>query len=106
MVLGAYKSAYARLEGGLGKPFCDHIQASHVAAAGVFTLAVGLILAPLVSTILLPALLGCVLLVRHLTRRWLGGITGDVLGALNEITEATLLTIAACLHHTQSLTGL
>jgi adenosylcobinamide-GDP ribazoletransferase len=105
MVLGAYKSTYARLEGGLGKPFCEHIQPAHVAAASASTLVAGLVLAPLMSAILLPVLLACVLLVRRLTRRWLGGITGDVLGALNEITEAALLTIAACLHHCQSLTG-
>jgi adenosylcobinamide-GDP ribazoletransferase len=106
IVLGAYKSTYARLEGGLGKPFCDHLQAPQVLAVSVYTLAAGLALAPRMSAILFAVVLLCVLLMRGLTRRWLGGITGDVLGAINEITEVALLSTAACLHHGATLASL
>jgi cobalamin synthase len=54
-------------------------------------------MAPLRGGFLFLTLMACVLLVRFLSQRWLGGITGDVLGATNEITEALLLSVAACL---------
>jgi adenosylcobinamide-GDP ribazoletransferase len=94
MVLGAYRSVYPRPEGGLGKTFCEHLKAGHSLAAIAITLLTVVLIAPLVGAVLLMTLLGCVGLLRTSARHWLGGVTGDVLGALNEIAEAVLLTVA------------
>jgi adenosylcobinamide-GDP ribazoletransferase len=97
MVLASYKSIYARAEGGLGKAVCDHINTRQLMTATVVTALLCLMLAPFRGVFLILTLMACVLLMRFLSRRWLGGITGDVLGAINEITEAVLLSVAACL---------
>jgi len=97
MVLTSYKSTYARAEGGLGKAVCDHLSRRQLVTTTAVTVLLCLIMAPLRGGFLFLTLMACVLLVRFLSQRWLGGITGDVLGATNEITEALLLSVAACL---------
>jgi adenosylcobinamide-GDP ribazoletransferase len=103
MVLGAYRSIYPRPEGGLGKSFCEQLSFRHVAGALLLTLAGIAASAPLLGGILLLSGLVCVGLLRFCSQRWLGGITGDVLGALNEISEAVLLAVAAAV--TSNLPG-
>jgi adenosylcobinamide-GDP ribazoletransferase len=94
MVLGAYHSVYPRPEGGLGKTFCEELKAGHLLAATALACVAVVLIAPLAGAVLLMTLLGCVGVSRMLATRWLGGVTGDVLGALNEIAEALLLTVA------------
>ncbi|HAA04547.1 MAG TPA: adenosylcobinamide-GDP ribazoletransferase, partial [Syntrophobacteraceae bacterium] len=94
MVWGAYRSVYPRPEGGLGKAFCEQLHVGHLLAATTLGAVAVVLVAPLAGAVLLIALSGCVGLLRILAQRWLGGITGDVLGALNEIAEALLLTVA------------
>lgn len=94
MVLGAYRIVYPRPEGGLGKTFCEQLKAGHSLAATAITLLAVVLIAPLGGAVLFMTLLGCVGLLRTSARHWLGGVTGDVLGALNEIAEALLLTVA------------
>jgi len=94
MVLGAYRSVYPRPEGGLGKTFCEQLKAGHALAATAITLLAVVLIAPLAGAVFFITLLGCVGLLRTSARHWLGGVTGDVLGALNEIAEALLLTVA------------
>jgi adenosylcobinamide-GDP ribazoletransferase len=96
MVLGAYRMPYARCAGGLGKPFLEHMNSEQVLAAFLLS-AIFLVLVSLKYGLLLLGLaIGCAALMRSLARRWLGGMTGDVLGALNEITEIVLLGASAC----------
>jgi len=97
MVVTAFKSPYARSTGGLGKSFLEHMTAQHFISAVALSLIISLFLAPRFALAAFPALLATAALLRRLTRRWLGGITGDVLGAVNEITEVILLSLAASL---------
>lgn len=97
MVLLARLSTYARAEGGLGKPFLDGMALRDVLVALVFLAGFSLPVSP--SRALWFGLAGTltVFAVKRVSDKSLGGITGDVLGAGNEITEVTLLALAACL---------
>ena len=98
MALGAFKSPYARAEGGLGKPFVENMRSQHLAAAAVFTGAICVAAGPLaLGAVCAAAVLCWTGLVRYFSGKWLGGVTGDVLGALNESGEILVLVIAACL---------
>lgn len=97
MVLTAYNSPYARPEGGLGKPFLQHMTASQVRIATITSALFALLLMPAYGMLYLVAAGACAASLRLLSRRWLGGVTGDVLGATNEITEITLLCLASIL---------
>ena len=96
IVVCAYKSSCAR-PGGLAKAGLDYISGGSVLGASllavVFSLPPGLKEAP----VLLVAATTCGLFVRSLAHRSLGGVTGDVLGSANEITEVVLFTLSACL---------
>jgi adenosylcobinamide-GDP ribazoletransferase len=94
MVIGAFRVTYARPDGGLAQPFLAHVSWWHVAVA---TITAGLVLAWLLGP--WPALcclaIGTVL-VRLSTvwfHRMLGGVTGDVLGATNEIIEILFIVL-------------
>lgn len=97
IVLTAYRSPYPRPEGGLGKLFLEHMTWQQLALAAAGGAALALALLHLAGLLYLLAASVCALLMRLLSRRWLGGVTGDVLGATNEITEIVLLSLAACL---------
>jgi len=95
MVLAAYHSPYARPEGGLGKPFLEHITSREVIIASVFSLPIALLMASFSALSYIAIMLLVVALLRHLSHKWLGGITGDVLGAVNETVEICLFLLAA-----------
>lgn len=97
MVVAAFKGSYARPAGGLGKSFLEHMTLKHLVAAIFLSIFLSFIPAPGFALFAFPTLLATVALLRYLTSRWLGGITGDVLGAVNEITEILLLSLAASL---------
>jgi adenosylcobinamide-GDP ribazoletransferase len=92
MVQVAYRSIYARPEGGLGKPFVERLGARELLIATVLVLVFAGALFGLqgVLILVLDGLLGYA--IRQFFHRKLGGITGDVLGATNEITEVFSLT--------------
>jgi adenosylcobinamide-GDP ribazoletransferase len=95
MVVGAFHATYARSEGGLAQPFLAHLSWWHL---GVATVTAGLVLALLLG----PWLALCCLaigaaLVRLSTvwfHRMFGGVTGDLLGATNEVAEIFFIVIA------------
>ncbi|MEO8339320.1 MAG: adenosylcobinamide-GDP ribazoletransferase, partial [Nitrospirota bacterium] len=88
MVVGAFHATYARSEGGLAQPFLAHLSWLHLCAATVTAgLALTLLLGPW-------AALCCLLIGAALIRlstiwfhRMFGGVTGDLLGATNEVAE-------------------
>lgn len=95
MVTTAYGMPYARAEGGLGKPFLQSMTRSHLAGAA-FLCALWCLPVSLYCTIgLTGAAFLCVILLRRLSRRALHGVTGDVLGAANEIVETMTLVLAS-----------
>lgn len=94
MVVGAFHVTYARSEGGLAQPFLAHLSWQHL---GVATVTVGFVLTLLLG--LWPALC-CLLIGTALVRlftawfhRMFGGVTGDLLGATNEVAEILFILI-------------
>jgi adenosylcobinamide-GDP ribazoletransferase len=94
MVVGAFHVTYARSEGGLAQPFLAHLSWQHLCVA---TVTAGLVLTLLLGT--WPALC-CLLIGAALVRlstawfhRMFGGVTGDLLGATNEVAEILFILI-------------
>ncbi len=92
MVVAAWAVPYARAEGGLAAPFLDHLAPRHVVAA---TLIIGALLSMLLGFGgAVTCLVSGVALARACTglcRRFFGGVTGDTLGATNEVVETSFL---------------
>jgi adenosylcobinamide-GDP ribazoletransferase len=94
MVTVAWSSSYARTEGGLAASFLTHLSWSHVlVSTGVLALALGLGFGLKITMALLLVGVGVVFLARAGCRIWFGGITGDTLGATNELMEILFLVI-------------
>jgi len=92
MVLVCYRSSYARREG-LAKPFVEHLRIHEVAVSFLSALGMALLLMRLQGIV---AFVGVGLFSlggRFFFKRRLGGITGDILGATNELSEVLCLVI-------------
>jgi len=94
MVVGAFHVTYARSEGGLAQPFLAHLSWTPLCVA---TITAGLALTVLLGPW---AALGCLLIGAALIRlsmawfhRMFGGVTGDLLGATDEISEILFIVI-------------
>lgn len=98
MVVGAVAVPYARAEGGLAEPFLQNLKARHVLIATLW-MAAALIFAmgPLgaVASLSITALVARI--VSAHSRRLCGGVTGDTLGATNEIAEVVFLVLGPLL---------
>jgi adenosylcobinamide-GDP ribazoletransferase len=97
-VLPAFMSlvAPARSEGlssGAGQP--QPISVAIALGLGIVGLAIGFGIGAMLTGVVLLAAIG--LLLARLARRQIGGQTGDVLGALEQAAEATLLLLATTL---------
>ncbi|HYR60512.1 MAG TPA: adenosylcobinamide-GDP ribazoletransferase [Nitrospiraceae bacterium] len=94
MVVGAFNVTYARPEGGLAQPFLAHLSWQHLCMA---TVTAGLVLTLLLGPwpALCCLLIGTVLI--RLSTAWFhrmfGGVTGDLLGATNEMAEILYVLI-------------
>jgi adenosylcobinamide-GDP ribazoletransferase len=94
MVVGAFHVTSARSEGGLAQPFLAHLSWKHLCVATVTAAsALTLLLGPWTA-------LGCLLIGTALVRlstawfhRMFGGVTGDLLGATNEVAEILFVLI-------------
>ena len=96
IVLSAYKSSCAGT-GGLAKSSIESMTRGTVLFAALSSIVFTLLLVPKLALALLGTAIISSFLIRWLAHRCLGGVTGDVLGAVNELTEVLLFTLSACL---------
>jgi adenosylcobinamide-GDP ribazoletransferase len=92
MVLVCYRSPYARSEG-LAKPFAEHLGIRDVAVSLISTLGIALLLMGLKGATAFFGISLFSLGFRLFFKRRLGGITGDILGAANELSELLCLLL-------------
>ncbi|HKN15252.1 MAG TPA: adenosylcobinamide-GDP ribazoletransferase [Candidatus Binatus sp.] len=97
MLLVATGLPYLRSSGSGATLLSGEISSTRTAVVAVFTLAVMLMLGALRTTALATAAaIAIVFAMRLFYRRWLGGVTGDSIGACGELVEiAVLVTIAS-----------
>jgi adenosylcobinamide-GDP ribazoletransferase len=94
MVVMAYLSPYARAEGGLGQAMSLGVTRGRGLAAGITAgLGGGLLLGAAGLVMMAAAGLTAWGASRYFCRR-LGGVTGDVYGAVNELQEVLALLVA------------
>lgn len=94
MVTVAWASPYARMEGGLAAPFLTHLTWGHLSVAtSALLIALGLMFGLRDALVILAAGSALVVVVWRTCRIWFGGITGDTLGATNEVTEILFLLL-------------
>ena len=96
MVMGIYLSSYAREEG-LAKAFFSHKTGREIFWASLITFCLGLILFRIEFFYIIGIALAVNLLLITYLKRRIGGLTGDTLGALNEIIEVITLFSLYCL---------
>lgn len=98
MVTVAWASPYARTEGGLAAPFLTHLSWPHVAVSTtVLSIALSLVFGVQGALVILVVGSVCLIAVWAGCRTWFGGITGDTLGATNEVIEILFLLLAPSL---------
>lgn len=102
MVLLAHGSPYARPSGGLAKHFLEAMASRDLAIAGILLMLFSLLFSLKLSLIFIVATISSVTAMKRISTKSLGGITGDVLGATNEIIEVILFATAACLGGSQA----
>jgi cobalamin 5'-phosphate synthase/cobalamin synthase len=95
-VLLAASLPYARPGGGAGASLTSGGRLRACAAA-VVAVAIAVAVAGVDGAIVAACALAVTALFGLVVRRWLGGVTGDVLGAAVEVTEATVLVVAVAL---------
>lgn len=93
---------YARPGDGTGAPM-TRISGMRAAGAVAIAVAVAVAAAPVDGAILVAAATGLTVAAVAVWRRWLGGVTGDVLGAGIEATELLCLVVAVALTRTGGL---
>lgn len=81
-----FNNHYVR-EQGTGKPFAATVTRRRLIGSTAFTLCCVLICVPSKAMLLVPVVILAVLAAQWYLRRKLGGITGDVLGAVNSLIE-------------------
>jgi adenosylcobinamide-GDP ribazoletransferase len=86
---------YPRAEGGPGSVLTGRVSALAAAATVAVGVAVAVLVAGLDGALLAAAAAVTIICLGLVYRRWLGGATGDGLGAATELSETVVLVIAA-----------
>lgn len=89
-VLACGITPYARQEG-KAKYFIEYADRKILVPGGVFTIALFLLMAGLKGIFLFTLPFLCVLLFIRYIKRRIGGMTGDIIGAISEIAEVSVL---------------
>ena len=93
MTVLAGRYPYARIEGGTAKSFVENAGSTEILFATLIILAIAFFLAGFGGVLLcLMALAAAALFMQRVNRK-IDGITGDVLGGMNEIAEITALLV-------------
>lgn len=93
MVLACYQSECVRKES-KAKFFIEYASKKEMISAGIFTVMLCILLAGLKGIFVFVSVFMPVYLFTAYVKRKIGGITGDILGAVNEIAEAAALFFA------------
>ncbi|OQY39437.1 adenosylcobinamide-GDP ribazoletransferase [Candidatus Atribacteria bacterium 4572_76] len=91
MVIAAFLSKPARTKDSMGKLFMDYVSWREVIFASLTLAVVGILLFRLYFIPLVIIGIGIVLLILKYCHKRINGISGDVLGAINEIVEVFIL---------------
>jgi len=103
MVIAAFLGKPARLKDSMGKLFIDYVSWREVIFASLTMVVIGI---PLFRLYLFPLVIiaiGIVLLILKYSQKRIGGISGDILGAINEIVEVSILLVICLLSQFFSL---
>jgi len=95
MVTGMFLAPYAR-EKGMAIPFIEHRNNGQLFWASLFTLIMGLFLFRFLSMGIMGLAFAATFILTGYLKRKIGGITGDTIGAANEIIEVFTLLIICC----------
>ena len=87
MVLVCYRSPYARFEKGLARPFTENLRFRETALSSLLALGISFWAVGLKGILVFLGIAFFSLGYRVFFMRKLGGITGDILGAANELSE-------------------
>jgi len=93
MVIVAFLGRPARLKNSMGKLFMDYVSWKEVIFASLTMAVIGILLFRLYFLPLVMVGIGLVLLILKYSQKKIGGISGDILGAINEIVEVFCLLV-------------
>ena len=93
MVLVCYRSPYARPEGGLAKPFTENLSVREIVISAVTGLGIALLTMGTKGVIVFLGIGLFSLGYRFFFLKKMGGVTGDILGAANELAELLCLIL-------------
>lgn len=87
---------YARAEGGTAKPFVENVGFREVLVSSLLLTLIVYRISALEGIIVSIFTLGFALIFMQWVKKKIGGITGDILGGLNEISEVSALFLFNC----------
>jgi adenosylcobinamide-GDP ribazoletransferase len=103
MVIAAFLGKPARVKNSMGKLFMDYVGWREVIFASLTTAVIGILLFRLYFLPLVIVGVGIVLLILKYCQKRIEGISGDILGAINEIVEVSILLFICLLSQLLSL---
>jgi len=97
MVLVCYRSPYARSEGGLARPFTENLGVREITLSLATAFGIALLVMGIQGIVVFAGTGLFSLGYRHFFIKKLGGVTGDILGGANELTELLCLLLVVIL---------